>query len=148
MPKFKKPYQKRERVSLSFLDEDGERCVGRCKQSFKNECDVNLILKRYDRDGIITHVARSTAEYGDFTEVNEYRENLDFVMAAQAAFAELPSHVRKRFGNDPGEFFEFATDPKNESELVELGLAQMPAAPEAILVKMEASASPDASQEA
>ena len=35
----------------------------------------------------------------------------------------LPSDIRKLFDNDPGEFFEFATNPANAGKMAELGLA-------------------------
>lgn len=117
---------KRHRVSISFLDDDGVQMLGRTKQSFKAQCDVNNILRQYDKTGLLTHVNTAAAQYGDFTAVNEYQENLNRVIMAQQAFAELPASIRKRFSNDPGEFFEFVTDPANQDEAVRLGLAPQP----------------------
>ena len=102
------------------------------QQNFKNESDVNTILRRYDKTGLITHVNNSTAQYGDYTEINEYKHNLEAVIQAQDNFNQLPSHIRKRFGNDPGEFFEFATNPANQDDLVKLGLANAPIAAESV----------------
>lgn len=120
----KKPYDARERVSIAFLDENGDQALGQTKQCFKDECDVLNIISRHDRTGLIDHVNNAVAQYGDYSEVNEYRESLDKVMAANAAFGEIPSNIREMFGNDPGAFFEFATDPANGEKLVELGLAE------------------------
>ena len=100
----------------------------RTKQEFKTQCDINCVIKNYDKTGLITHVNNAKAQYGDFTAVNEYQEALNIVVDSQAAFAELPSEIRKRFNNDPGKFLEFVTDPKNIDEMVELGLAQRPKA--------------------
>lgn len=119
----RKPYDAPQRLQIFFLDEDGNPAIGRCKQSHKAECDINNILRNYDRTGLITHVNRSTAEYGDYSEVNEFQDSLNMVISATDSFMELPSEIRKKFGNDPGNFFEFATDPKNAAEMVELGLA-------------------------
>jgi phage internal scaffolding protein len=58
--------------------------------------------------------------------VHEYREALDLINNAKESFMGLPSDVRKMFDNDPGEFFEFATDPANAEKMVELGLAPSP----------------------
>jgi len=38
------------------------------RQSFKDECDVNLIVKRYTETGMINHIPRSTPQYGDAPE--------------------------------------------------------------------------------
>lgn len=120
----KKPYEARERVSIAFLDENGDQALGLTKQCFKDECDVLNIISRHDRTGLIDHVNNAVAQYGDYSEVNEYRESLDKVIQANAAFMEIPAHIREMFQNDAGNFFEFATNPKNADKLVELGLAE------------------------
>ena len=124
MTKFKTAYGDNKRqVYLT----DGESLT---QQHFAKEADIKTIIKKHDRTGIISHVARGVAHYGDYSEVNEYRESLDIVNHANDSFAELPSEVRAYFNNDAGEFFEFATDPKNEEKMVELGLKAAPPLPE------------------
>lgn len=134
---FRSKYSPPKRVSISFLDENGEYQPGKTEQCHKDLCDITKIIKTYDKTGLITHVNKSAAQYGDFTEINEYKENLEMIIKAKDNFAELPSHIRKKFGNDPGAFFEFVTNPANKDEMVKLGLA-IAATPEApIIVKME-----------
>lgn len=122
VPRTRKAYE-RERVSLAFVDADGVPLPSLTKQQCRDECDIARIIEQYDRTGLIRHVSASVARYGDFSEVNEYQESLNRVIAAQEAFEELPAAIRKRFGNDPGTFFEFATDPANLPVMRELGLA-------------------------
>jgi len=38
------------------------------RQSFKDECDVNLIVKRYTETGMINHIPRTQPQYGDAPE--------------------------------------------------------------------------------
>jgi len=38
------------------------------RQSFKDECDVNQIVKRYTETGMINHIPRTTPKYGDAPE--------------------------------------------------------------------------------
>lgn len=97
------------------------------QQHFKAECDIENVIRKHDSTGLISHVARGVAHYGDYSEVNEYREAIDLVNSADAAFAGLPSEIRKMFGNNAGDFFEFATNPDNAEKMVELGLAPSPA---------------------
>jgi phage internal scaffolding protein len=125
--KFNTAYGDRVRVTA---DPEGESLT---QQHFKKETDIVEIIKKHDRTGIIEHVARGVAQYGDYSEVNEYREALDMVNNANNSFMELPAEVRAMFGNDPGAFFEFATDPKNEAKMQELGLMAMPEAAEDLL---------------
>lgn len=97
------------------------------QQHFKDECSIENVIKQHDRTGIIPHVQRGLASYGDYTEVHEYREALDLINNADSAFMELPSEVRKRFNNNAGDFFEFATNPENIDAMREMGLAPSPA---------------------
>ena len=120
--KFNTAYGDRVRVKT---DPVGESLT---QQHFKSATDIVEIIKKHDRTGIIEHVARGVASYGDYSEVNEYREALDMVNSANASFMELPAEIRAMFGNDAGAFFEFATDPKNETKMQELGLKATPPA--------------------
>jgi phage internal scaffolding protein len=119
--KFKTPYDgERNAVKMEVV---GDSLT---QQHFKDETDIQKIIKQYDRTGLIRHVARGVAQYGDYSQINEYREALDVVMMANASFMELPAAVRRRFNNDAGEFFEFATNPANAEEMVAMGLAEAP----------------------
>jgi phage internal scaffolding protein len=100
------------------------------QQHFAEEVDIKTIIKKHDRTGIISHVARGVAQYGDYSEVNEYREALDMVNSANESFLELPAELRKMFDNDAGLFFEFATDPKNDEKMVQMGLKVAPPSPD------------------
>jgi phage internal scaffolding protein len=96
------------------------------QQHFKEECDVINIIKRHDRNGIIEHVQRGQARYGDFSEVADYREALDLVRDAQEEFMSVPSDIRKKFDNDPGKFYEFVSNPDNKEELKTMGFIETP----------------------
>lgn len=126
--KFKTAYGDRGRQQFAT---EGESLT---QQHMAQEADIRHIIKKHDRTGIISHVARGVAQYGDYSQVNEYREALDIVRNASNSFMELPADIRKQFNNDPGEFFEFATDPANSEKMVELGLKAAPPSPEPQLV--------------
>jgi phage internal scaffolding protein len=138
MSKFRTPYDGVDKsCKLSFYDDNGEKMISCTEQHHKNDCDVNIILRKYDKTGLITHVNNAVKIYGDYSEVNEYQENLNMVISAQNAFNELPSNIRKKFVNNPGQFFEFATNPENLPEMVKLGLANPPKVVEEIIQKVE-----------
>lgn len=140
--KIRKPFDGvRVRSSIDFLDENGEPAVGRTEQHHKDSTMIDTVLRKYDKTGLITHVNRATAQYGDFTTINEYQESLNLVMQAEDSFLELPSDIRKQFGNDAGAFFEFATNPDNANKLVEMGLAE---AVQASVVEPAPEPAPDA----
>lgn len=112
------------------------------KQEFKKQCDVNAIIKRAEGTGLITHINPIQGTYGDFVDSLSYDEALNRVLAAQQAFAALDADLRKRFGNDPGNFIDFVSNPDNADELVELGLADPPPEPPAP-VQVEVVNSPE-----
>lgn len=93
------------------------------KQAFKDEVDINNILKKYQATGILPNNSRAAlAQFGDFSGVPSYRDSLDQVMKAQEMFSELPAAVRNRFRNDPGELITFLADKNNRDDAVRMGL--------------------------
>lgn len=93
------------------------------KQAEKDACDVNLILNRFERTGVLPDMIRQDGRYGDFSDVGTYQEALNTVILAQEQFEALDAHVRDRFGNDPMKMLEFCSRSENLEEMVKLGLA-------------------------
>lgn len=122
-----------------LIQVDFSETVSLTQQHFQDECCIHRILEQSMRTGAVQNVTRAIARYGDFTEVNEYRENLHKISEANDAFAQLPATVRREFDNDPGKFFEFASNPANIDKLRELGLAK-PAEP--VVAKKESKEDP------
>ena len=71
------------------------------KQSFRTEVDINQIIKRYDRDGIIATVETAAGHFIDTTGIPSYREALDTMLQIEGEFAQLPARVRAEYDNDP-----------------------------------------------
>ena len=115
---FKNPYQEHKPC---FFHTTGESLT---QQHFQEECDILNIIKRHDRNGIIEHVQRGQARYGDFSEVSDYREALDLVQDANNEFMKIPSDIRKKFNNNPGEFLNFVNNPDNEEEMQQMGFVK------------------------
>lgn len=90
-------------------------------QSERDSCDINVIVRKYAKTGVLPVDARE-AVYMDVTQIGDYRTMLHQVEMAKGVFAQLPAAARARFDNDVGAFLDFAQDPANEGELVELGL--------------------------
>lgn len=100
---------------------------GRTKQSFKDECDINNIMRKYQKTGLVEAVNKHQARYGDVPAM-DFREAVENLRLADEMFMDMPSNVRKRFDNDPGEFLAFVQDPANRDEAIELGLIIPPVA--------------------
>jgi phage internal scaffolding protein len=93
----------------------------RTKQSFRDECDINNILRQFNVTGQLP-VGSVQPQYGDFSGITDYQSALNAVMAAQDSFLQLPAKVRAKFDNDPALFVEFASDEANKDEMKALGL--------------------------
>lgn len=96
---------------------------GMTEQSHKADSDINTIVRRIERGQPLSAFQQgSQGIYGDFTQFQDYQENLNTVIAAQEAFDSLPAPIRKRFDNDPVELMKFLDDNKNREEAENLGL--------------------------
>lgn len=92
------------------------------QQQFKDECDINNIIKKYENTGEFTHRTSKVGQYADFSNIQDYQTMVETVQYAQEAFSSLPATVRARFENDPGKLLEFVQDSKNYDEGVKLGI--------------------------
>lgn len=93
----------------------------RTKQSFKDSCDINKMLKTAQVTGSISHLMKyPEAIYGEFdgdVDLLTARTRID---KAQKIFDELPSEIRSEFQNDALKFVRFAGDPANNERLATL----------------------------
>ena len=97
------------------------------QQHFKEECDINTILQKFNITGLLPEAPLSP-RYGDFSGIGDYHTALNKVIAAQEEFEALPAQIRARFDNDPANLIEFLDDEKNRLEAEELGLVEKGAA--------------------
>ena len=79
------------------------------QQNFRDECDINTIVKRFGITGQLPENVRMPT-YGDFLQVNDFHSAMNAVAAAGEAFDAMPADVRARFNNDPGAFVDFCSD--------------------------------------
>ena len=98
---------------------------GLTKQSMKDETDINLIMKRYIKTGMVNFVNRNQAQYMEAPEI-DFQTAMEVVTEANNTFSEMPAELRKRFSNDPGVFMDFVHDSANVEEMIALGLAERP----------------------
>lgn len=92
-------------------------------QSFKDECDINQIMTKYEKTGVIDHLNTHQGNYGDFLGFEDYQTHLNQIAEAGIAFASIPAKIRAKFDNDPAKFLEFAQNSENLEEMQNLGLA-------------------------
>jgi phage internal scaffolding protein len=113
-------------------NESGLHCedASLAQQHFKDECDINNILRQFNITGLLPE-APVSPRYGDFTGISDYHSALNQVIAAEDEFMSLPATIRARFENDPAQLIEFLDNEQNYDEAEKLGLvnkkpAEMP----------------------
>lgn len=92
------------------------------QQHMKQDCDINLIIKRHTETGDISHLNPNSPLYMDCTGVRDLQGAIHLVEEAEDNFATLPSAVRKACRNDPVEFVEMLYTDEGTKELGEAGL--------------------------
>jgi len=119
----KKVIEKRANGSrrVSFITDAGSVVEGH----HKNDVDINNVMKKYRVTGFLESNAQE-AQYGDFSNATDFHDMKNRIIEAESDFAKLPSHLRTRFNNDPGQLLSFLDDPQNLSEAQELGLCPKP----------------------
>lgn len=93
------------------------------QQHTKDAVDINQIMARYIKTGVLDHVTKYQPQYTDNT-MQDYQQSQNIIIKADLMFSELPSQVRKNFGNDPAAFLDFVSDESNHDKLAEMGLTQ------------------------
>lgn len=88
-------------------------------QSEKDACDVNKIVERALRTGIMP-VSTAQALYADVSNAVDYQSAVEMTLRAQEQFDALPVKTRNQFDNDVGKFLAFAEKAENKDAVIEL----------------------------
>lgn len=109
---------------MDYSQPAGEKPT-RTQQQFKDSCDINQILARYQSTGVIDHVKKHGGNYGDHNAL-DFQESLQIITRAESMFAELPSKAREYFKNDPAKFLDFTSKLKTDDveTLIDLELLE------------------------
>jgi phage internal scaffolding protein len=105
-------------------NETGLRCddVSLTQQQFKQEADINTIVDRFLKSGVLPSSA-TMPQYVDYEGVFDFQSAMNVVRQADENFMRLDAKVRARFNNSPQQFLEFFANSENVDEAIRLGLA-------------------------
>ncbi|AXL15212.1 internal scaffolding protein [Microviridae sp.] len=93
----------RKRVQISFTKPT------LTKQSFKQECDINYIVKKFQTTGQLPISNTLEPQFGNAPTI-DLKESLDLVKNLHREFDELPAKIKAVFGNDPSNYGQFLSD--------------------------------------
>lgn len=99
---------------------------GRTRQDQKDSCDINIIMKRYTKQGVLPRLNAKTPVYDDFTTTLSYHESLEHIRRADDLFMELPAEIRAMCENDPALLIPFVEGGEHIDELIEYGVMDPP----------------------
>lgn len=97
------------------------------QQHFKDECDINQIMAKYQKTGVLFDPLTQSHRqplFDDFSELGDFLDHQNAVIEAESRFMGLPSSLRARFNNSPAELLQWLQNPENRKEAGELGLMQ------------------------
>lgn len=90
------------------LVESGKENTDEYIDSFREECDISTIIKKY-QNGDISVLKQREGMFGDFTNLPKtYAEMLQLRIDSERAFNSLPLEVKQKFNNDEMQFFASA----------------------------------------
>lgn len=98
----------------------------RTKQAYKGKVDINQIVARHAKTGMIDHLNSKRPFYGDVSGLGGLQESIDKVREAEELFMQMSATIRKKFENNPVNMVKFLEDPKNREEAISLGMIKKP----------------------
>lgn len=91
--------------------------------------DINDIIRKYNRTGVIDHLARAQGVYADVSSFGSYQDAVQRVEASRQLFDGLPAVIKDQFENDPAQFLDWA-ESATDADRKDLVLSALgPAAP-------------------
>ena len=97
------------------------------QEQFADACQTDTIIRKYNMMGVNPFIAAGGSRYLDTTEIPSFVAAQNAQVKVKEYFEGLPSDIRLEFDNDPMQFAEVVSDPRNADYLREIGvLAPLP----------------------
>ena len=100
----------------------------RVQEQFADACQTDTIIRKYNMMGVNPFISEGSSQYLDTTQIPSFVVAQNAQVKVKEYFEGLPSDLRLEFNNDPMQFVEVVSDPRNADYLREIGvLAPLPA---------------------
>lgn len=101
------------------------------QEQFADACQTDTIIRKYNMMGVNPFIAAGNSQYLDTTQIPSFVAAQNAQIRVKEYFEGLPSDIRLEFNNDPIQFAEVVSDPRNADYLREIGVLEpLPAAQE------------------
>lgn len=98
------------------------------QEQFADACQTDTIIRKYNMMGVNPFIATGNSQYLDTTQIPDFICANNAQVKVKEYFEGLPADIRLEFNNDPMQFAEAVSDPRNADYLREIGvLAPLPA---------------------
>lgn len=94
----------------------------RTKQSFRDETNINNIIAKFKRTGVLEGARSTPPRFADFGTATDFMEVQNLLIEAKEQFMSLPAKLRTLFQNDPARLLAWLENPANRAQAIELGL--------------------------
>lgn len=115
------------------------------EQHHEKACNINSIMAKYAKTGLIDHVNRHKGTYGDVTGA-DFKAAQDLIAEQKTIFYELPAKVRAELDHDPANYLELVMTEEGQLELAAI-INPAPAGPESDPPKPDSGGSNDGEAE-
>ena len=92
------------------------------QEQFADACQTDTIIRKYNMMGVNPFIAAGGSQYLDTTQIPDFICAQNAQIKVKEYFEGLPSDVRLEFNNDPMQFAEVVSDPRNADYLREIGV--------------------------
>lgn len=89
------------------------------EQHHAKACDINTIMARYLKTGLIDHISKYEPQFGDVSEL-DFKQSLDTITRVESEFYELPAFVRDHYDNDPSNYLAAVVTEEGLADLQSL----------------------------
>lgn len=93
--------------------------VSMTEQHHARACDINAIMAKYIKTGVIEHISKYEPTFADVSQL-DFKQALDTVCRVESEFYDLPAFVRDHYDNDPQNYINAITTPEGLKELKSL----------------------------
>lgn len=100
------------------LEAIGKTDIRAMIDSYRESCDINVILARY-QNGDVSALSATQGTYFDAVDMPKtYAEMLNTVMTAEREFLKLPLNIRERFDNNFQKWLSLMDNPVEFNRLM------------------------------
>lgn len=92
------------------------------QEQFADACQTDTIIRKYNMMGVNPFITAGGSQYLDTTQIPDFVCAQNAQVKVKEFFDGLPADTRLEFNNDPMQFAEAVSDPRNAEYLREIGV--------------------------